>query len=188
MLGIIIILSILFLTTFVAIDQRLDKERDKLYSIQLTNLKLKLEDWSLDDIRLRPINEDEVLYITLAQLKYAGYAEKDVENPKTGKQLKNSLTFKISLVGKKVVYEIVDGTVEDTNENVDSIITLAGDDVEVYNITGSGYIDPGYTATVDGIANTDVNVSGEVFLSTAGTYQITYLLNDTKVIRNIIVR
>ncbi len=189
MLGIIIILSILFLISFAAIDQRLEKERDILYSVQLNEMKINLEDWSLDDIRLRPLYASEIIYLTLAQLKYAGYVDRTVENPKTSKPFANYMTFKISLTGRKYNYEIIESTIADTKDKVDNVITLKGDPVEVYSMTGAGYIDPGYTATSGLIdATDDVNVSGIVNLSTKGVYQITYSLGDTKVIRNVIVR
>lgn len=188
MLGIIILLSILFLTSFVAVDQRLGKEREKLYDIQLTNLKLKLENWSLDDTRLRPTSSTEEVYITLAQLKYAGYVEKDIENPKTGKQFSDSMTFKISLDGRRVVFDVVENTITDAKDDK-TVILIEGADVEVYTATGSGYDDPGFKALVDGVDQTSkVLVSGEANLSTKGVHQITYMLNDVKVIRNIIVR
>ena len=99
------------------------------------------------------------------------------------------MTFKISLTGRKYNYEIVESTIADTKARLDNIITLKGDPVEVYDMTGAGYIDPGYTAKKGLVDATDeVNVSGIVNLSTKGVYQITYSLGDTKVIRNIIVR
>ena len=108
MLAVIIILTIVATITFPIVSQSIEKNREKLYYAQLDEIKLNAEKWAYSNLDLLPTVEDEMITITLQNLKEGGFVALDIRDPRNDKLLPNDLkitiTFKNNNIFKNFFY------------------------------------------------------------------------------------
>lgn len=110
-LAVVMILSITYLVVTPLITGSIKESKDKLYEIQLENIK--------SAARLHMINFDledgETTTITLDALKKYGLVEKDIKNPKTGNEFNSCMLVKVKRIGDIYEYDVI--TEDDCIEN-----------------------------------------------------------------------
>ena len=96
MMAVIIILAIVATITFPIVSQSIEKNREKLYYSQLDEIKLNAEKWAYSNLDLLPTVEDEMITITLQNLKEGGFVALDIRDPRTNELLPNDLKITIT--------------------------------------------------------------------------------------------
>ena len=193
LLGVLVVLSVILMIAFPLITTYINKSKQKAYDTQMELIITGLKDYAIDHKEVLPVNDTDYVTFTLGQLKALGIVNNSVVNPLDGKEIDDSMEFKIVKDGSKYTYQIVESSrlSRDDNNHTPSII-LNGNILNYIDLD-STYTELGASATdYDGkplsvtIDKTDLDVS------TIGVYQIRYEVidsNNTKsyAIRTVIV-
>lgn len=113
-LTVIIILGVIGLIVFPAVNSMIKESRQDLYDEQLEEIRLAGEKWAYNNLDLLPTMEDEYITITLLELKRGGYLPLDIRDPRSGELLSNGLSLKIMYDNNDYNFEI-----EETITNTD---------------------------------------------------------------------
>ncbi len=83
---VIVLLSLIGIFTFPSINKTLSERKEKLYNIQIENIKTSTESYINKNNLF--VGNDKV-YVTLCQLKQEGFTDENVKDPRTGKKIPN---------------------------------------------------------------------------------------------------
>ena len=195
LLAVIVILSIILVIAVPSVNRYIKQSKEKAYKVQISELLDAVESYANMNNEILPENDDEVIKITLGQLKIEGIVKNDTKNPYNDKFFDDALTFIIKKKGNRYTYEIDEDTIKvrETTNNSPSI-KLTGNTVVYYSINSS-YQEEGSSAyDYNGKVISDVNVdSSSLDMSVKGVYYIKYTATDsygttTTVYRNVVVR
>ena len=202
MLAVIIILTIVATITFPIVSQSIEKNREKLYYAQLDEIKLNAEKWAYSNLDLLPTVEDEMITITLQNLKEGGFVALDIRDPRNDELLPNDLKITITFKNNNYVIEVLSdsGTIDSVFEKGAPTIILNGNVVEYVEIN-STYIEKGALAknsSGDLLGDTSIIYQkngievGGIDTSDIATYTVTYSVSDSEyrstITRTVIVR
>ena len=193
LLGVLVVLSVILMIAFPLITTYINKSKQKAYDTQMGLIITGLKDYVIEHKEVLPVNDTDYVTFTLGQLKALGIVNNSVVNPLDGKEIDDSMEFKIIKDGSKYIYQIVESSrLSRNDENHTPSIILNG------NILN--YIDLDSTYTELGASATDYNGKPlsvtidktDLDVSTIGVYQIRYEAidsNNTKsyAIRTVIV-
>jgi len=144
-LTVIIVLGVVSLIVFPAVNVMIKESREKLYNEQLEKIKLASEKWAYNNIDLLPSIDGESITITLLELKRGGYLPLDIRDPRTDELISNGLSVVITYQSNDYKYTIRD-IISNTEYNENSpILVLNGEPVETIEINES-YIENGVVA------------------------------------------
>ncbi len=216
-LGVIIILTIIFLLVVPTVNKIIDRSRQTAHDSQINTLLEATYNWSLKNLSKLP-SEDEKVFVTLGELKKGGFIDPKFVDPSTQNQFPDELVISITKVdsnyknknkyAKKYGRYLYEVNFELLQQNNKPIIVLenmtansSGDYVTKINLNEK--LDKvNYKATsIDGDNLTDKvliiivfddRVVDEVDTSHVGVYDISYIVVDkdglsTKVTRSVIV-
>lgn len=107
LIAVLVLLGVIGLIAIVTVNNELKENKEKLYNIQIDNIKRSAKNWAVDNVFSLPDNDGEFVIITLGELKQQGLFE-DAVNPKTNKPFDNNLQIKITLVENSYIYEIIE--------------------------------------------------------------------------------
>ena len=195
LLAVIVILSIILVIAVPSVNRYIKQSKEKAYKVQISELLDAVESYANMNNEILPENDDEVIKITLGQLKIEGIVKNDTKNPYNDKYFDDALTFIIKKKGNRYTYEIDEDTIKvrETTNNSPSI-KLTGNTVVYYSINSS-YQEEGSSAyDYNGKVISDVNVdSSSLDMSVKGVYYIKYTATDsygttTTIYRNVVVR
>ncbi len=195
LLAVIVILSIILVIAVPSVNRYIKQSKEKAYKVQISELLDAVESYANMNNEILPENDDEIIKITLGQLKIEGIVKNDTKNPYNDKYFDDALTFIIKKKGNRYTYEIDEDTIKvrETTNNSPSI-KLTGNTVVYYSINSS-YQEEGSSAyDYNGKVISDVNVdSSSLDMSVKGVYYIKYTATDsygttTTIYRNVVVR
>lgn len=198
LLSVIVLVGIMVLIAVPTVNEMIQDAKEKNYNLQINQIESAAQAWASDN--LTSIGDNELVTITLSQLKMSGIISKNIKNPLTNEYLANDMEILITKNNKLFNVDVLDETGTDKtpfNEN-SLVITLYGKYFENVEINES-YTDPGVIfKDVDGnvvsyatsIKKDGVTVS-LVDTSLLGVYEITYTATNnsvtSKVVRKITV-
>ena len=174
-----------------------------MYYSQLDEIKLNAEKWAYSNLDLLPTVEDEMITITLQNLKEGGFVALDIRDPRTNELLPNDLKITITFRNNNYEIEVLADSGTSTNnafkEGAPTII-LNGNVVEYVEIN-SIYIEKGTLAKNSaGELLKDVSIIyqkngvevGGIDTSDVATYTVTYSVSDgeyrSTITRTVVVR
>ena len=164
---VIVLLSLISIFTFPSINKVINERKEKLYNIQIENIKASAESY-INKNNLFSTN-DKVI-VTLCELKQSGFTDENIKDPRTGLLISdNSRVIAIKDSNK---YDFI---IENDNDN-----TCAVNDKDLYEYieVGSEYIlkndDNKYTITIY-LNNEEVD---SVDTSEINTYVIKYVSSN----------
>ena len=108
LLGVIVILGVITLIATVGINSSMKKSKEELYELQIDNIIRGAKNWASGNVFELPENDGEEIYLTLQELKAAGFVEQDITNPLTNELFSDQLQVKITKVDNNYNYEIVE--------------------------------------------------------------------------------
>ena len=149
LIAVIVIIGVLVLITLPTIERITKENNNKVYQQQLDNIILSLKSWASDNRFFLPEEENEILTMTLENLKSEGYIEYQTKNPLTGKCFDNNMLLIIKKTKKSYTYSIDLDTVKETGDcgvTVDRpMLALNGNIIENVEVN-SVYVDKGVIA------------------------------------------
>ncbi len=108
LLGVIIILSVIALITFVTVSGTIKDSKEQLYDAQIELIIMGAKTWASSNVFKLPENDKESITITLLQLKQSGFVESDITNPITGELFSDNLQIKITKIDNNYKYEVIE--------------------------------------------------------------------------------
>jgi len=204
LLGVIVILAIIALLTFPAIEKVIKKSSDTVYDAQINTILTAAYDFSLKNISFLP-NNNEIKYITLGELKLDGLVDFDIKDPRTKEKFPDNLVISIRNVGNSYknnsdlsrktgnyLYTIELSNLD--NKSLEPIINLTGltknsnGDYILIKSLNESLSDISYTAqSISGVNLTDKvryyiesndSVVDSINTSNPGIYKIHYFVID----------
>ena len=197
-LTVIIIIGVIGLIAFPAVNSMIKDAREKLYNNQIEEIKLAAEKWSYDNIKLLPSNENESITLTLLELKRGGYLPLDIKNPKTDEPLSNGLIIVITYKANDYEYTIEnDKVITQITEDSPSII-IGGESIVTVEVSDE-YIQSAATAkTKEGVdISSDIVITyfdngkeiANIDTSQLKTYTVEYsVIDKTKNLKTIVTQ
>ncbi|MEG1647488.1 MAG: DUF5011 domain-containing protein, partial [Bacilli bacterium] len=178
LLSVIALLGVLAFVIIPNIESILKNSKGSLYDKQIDLIETAAKLWSSDEKYkiLLEKNESWPYVITLSDLQYFNFIEKDINNPKTKTPFSENTLILITKSNGKYVFNVE----ETTDDHLSPIITLNGDkDIQVE--INSLYTELGATVkknNVDVIVTTKIQENGVVVSSIdnskVGSYMIIY--------------
>ena len=169
LMGVIVILGVVALIAVPTIRTITRESKDELYEIQIISIKEGLKNWAIDNSKILPQEEGQVITITLGQLKMGGFVDSSLKNPKTKKCFGNDMTLTIKRYQKNYIYEVNEDTgteVDTCDDYMKPYIVINGDAV-VYVEVGNEYKEVGAIA-LDELGN-DITSSITTKISGSGS-------------------
>ena len=143
LMAIVLIVGIVALVIIPNIDRVIERHRQNSYDSQVRTIELAANNFAIDNININTIEEDEFVYITLAQLKIGGYITDDIINPITRNPFSGETIIKISKVGNNFIFEVYPEETTDMEALVN--VRMVGDVIEVI-CENSIYVEKGVIA------------------------------------------
>ena len=147
LLAVIFIIGIISVVAIPIINKVSKQSSEELYQMQISNIEDGAKNWAASNIAILPEDTDNLITLTLGQLKIGGFVERDIKNPRTKKLFPNDMeiTIKKTIAGYK--YEVSEGTggINNTLDENSPIIILNGETHQIIEIN-SEYIDQGIIA------------------------------------------
>lgn len=202
LLATVIILGFISLMVVPAVDRALNRSRNELYTIQISNIREGAKNWAAKNFVVLPDKNGEIITLTLGQLKLGGFVDKDIKNPKSRKYFPNDMEIIIRNISNNYEYIVVEdsgGLDNEINYDMPSI-TLNGLVHEIVEI-GDNYEDKGVVAQEPGgsiieevttvITSNGIEVEEvkkDEFVQYKITYSVEYRGKTTSVIRTVTVK
>ena len=101
LLAVIVILSIILVIAVPSVNRYIKQSKEKAYKVQISELLDAVESYANMNNEILPENDDEVIKITLGQLKIEGIVKNDTKNPYNDKFFDDTLTFIIKKKGNR---------------------------------------------------------------------------------------
>jgi len=123
LIGVIIIISLLVLIITPVINNVIINNKEKLYQQTLDNIVVSAKNWASDSENkdLLPIDNNNCVVVTLAQLKSGGYVDLNVKDPRNGNALSNSIAVLITKHNNRYDYEIKENGASGTSCTANSV-------------------------------------------------------------------
>lgn len=106
LLAVVAILIVLALIITPIVDKNIKKSKEKMYLIQIENMRLVGKNYFTDNIQLRPTVDGNYYHIGINKLVEKGYIENNIKNPKTGKEFEEEIYIQIKNVKGSYVYTV----------------------------------------------------------------------------------
>ena len=188
LLAVLVILGLIGLLVFPAIERAIKGVRKDLYETQKTAIIDGLKNWIADNPKSLPEENGQIIYVSLGQLKIGSYVDINITNPKTDKLFDTATKVLIKRENNKYKYEVVlnDNTlVEETKtSNLSYPKVEFNGDLVMYLEVGNTYTEPGLKINnincMPGNCQYDIEFdSSNVDTTTAGSYYVKYILGTT---------
>lgn len=201
LLSVLVVLGVILLLVFPAVNNIIDTSNETVYDVQIKKILNSAYDYTLKNIELLPINEEDTYYVTLNELKKYGFIESDIASSTTKNEFSNDLVISVKKVKAGYQYNkgysVLQGnylyTVELEKMNTEEfkvnrpIITITTPSLIEVDI-GNSYVHPEYSATdingndltekvIENITYNSKNVS-EIDTNKTGIYYINYSVVD----------
>lgn len=202
LLAVLVILGLIGLLVYPAIEKTIKGVRKDLYQTQKLAMMDGMKNWVADHPRSLPEENGETVYVSLGQLKIGSYVDMNITDPNTDKLFDNATKVIVKRQNNKYKYDVLlnDETLveEEKNENVtypnlsfvgDMVVYLNLNDVFIdEGIAIDGYICKQGSCGYGGDVSFDYS---NINTSEAGSYYVKYTIygtSDLVVYRTVIVR
>ena len=202
LLAVLVVLGLIGLLVFPAIEKTIKGVRGDLYQAQKSAMIDGIKNWVADNPRSLPEENGETIYVSLGQLKIGSYVDMNISNPQTDKLFDNATKVIIKRENNKYKYDVLlddESLVEESK--ADNItypsVEFAGNMV-VYLQVGEPFIDEGITINgnlcKEGACSYNGDISfdfSNIDTSKSGSYFAKYTIygiSNLVVYRTVIVR
>ena len=200
LVSVIFLLAIMGIIAIPIVENSINSGKDDLYISQIDSVKASLKKYAIEEVNSSIKNAGTDIYLSLYQLKIAGYVSVDIKDPRTEKLLPEDMLLRIEKREKSYAYEVLEttGTKSDKTYFLASVPVLKVKPVAYYcNITSE------VTAEFNQILNDYEINSGSVtfeyynssfnrktslesLLSSENDFRVVYKSNGAYAIKNIL--
>lgn len=171
LIAVVTILGILAILAIPAVNKVIKNSQINVYNTQKSMIIDSAKNWVADNVK--SLKENKTIYITLAQLKQAGYVDKALVPNIVNECLLDDSEVEITSEDDKYLYTLNEsfGNCNDINDEKMKILLIKGNNsiinnagevvtkIEVTQENGKNFnnIDPGYKLVYEGIIYDDIN-------------------------------
>ena len=195
-LAVIVILTLMGMIIIPIVENSINSGKDELYIAQIDSVKASLKKYAIEEINAKIKNPYDTIYLSLYQLKIAGFVSLDIKDPRTEKLLPEDMLLKIEKREKSYVYEILETTgtksnMTTFNDNiptlkVDPIVYYCSNNSESFNSIVNEYEISTGTPVIEYYNATFTNkIDSETALNSNNDFRIVYKLNSAYAVKNI---
>jgi len=174
LLGVLVVLSVILMIAYPLITSYVRQTKEKAYEVQMELILTSLRDYANDHREWLPQNDGDYITLTLGQLKSVGIIKDSVINPLDGKEIEDSMEFKITKNDTRYQYEIIENTIETREDKAKSPSIELSDSPLLYLPLDSEYVEPGVKGyDYDGV-EIAVTIDNKVDMTKEGIYLVKY--------------
>lgn len=107
-MAVVIILALIAIVAFPAIESNIRYSREKAYQVQLTQICKGALNWGYNNVK--NLNDNNT--ISLGTLQKEGYVEYDIVNPKNGEYLSENVMIELKLHNNDYVCQVDESTID----------------------------------------------------------------------------
>ncbi len=183
LLAVVVILAVIGIIIVPVVINTINSNTEKLYEAQIDEIKTAAEKYALYNLSDLPLTENDILTITLKDIKDANLIDINIKNPKTEELFADNMLINIKFINNKYTFTVLDEGVVEDNQNAPKI-NINGDILMIEEVN-STFTDPGATAydknnqpvTIDiQYKKGDLQIHG-IDTKNLGTFTIVYSAN-----------
>ena len=110
LLSVIIILTLMGTIVIPIVENSINSGKDDLYIAQIDSVKASLKKYAIEKINYNIKSPGDDIYLSLYQLKIAGFVSVDIKDPRTEKLLPEDMLLRIEKREKSYTYEVLETT------------------------------------------------------------------------------
>ena len=110
LLAVIVLLTIMSMIAIPIVENSINSGKDDLYIAQIDSVKVSLKKFAIEEINSKLKNAGDDVYLSLYQLKTAGFISVDIKDPRTEKLLPEDMLLRIEKREKSYTYEVLETT------------------------------------------------------------------------------
>ena len=200
LLAVIVLLTLMGMIVIPIVENSINGGKDDLYITQIDSIKASLKKYAIEEINPKIRNSYDDIYISLYQLKIAGFVSLDIKDPRTENLLSDDMLLRVEKREKSYVYEVLETTGTKTNKTVfdtntptlevEPVVyycTITSEIPESFNVILNDYTVNSGNVTKEYY---DADFANEISLTTAlGTnkdFRIVYKANGAYAVKNIL--
>lgn len=204
LLAVLVILGILVLMIMPTIEKTMKRARENLYDLQIENIRTGAKNWAAENIIILPEHENEIITLTLGQLKIGNFVTKDISSPKTNQLFPNDMEIIIKKGIDDYEYIVIEdsGGFDDSLDYNTPLLTLNGlvhEIVEINSIYEDDFViarTPSGSLIDDDEVNVKItsngvvvpNIDTSLYVQYKIKYTVIYNSVSASVIRTVTIR
>ena len=110
LISVIFLLAVMGMIVIPIVENSINSGKDDLYISQIDSVKASLKKYAIEEINSQIKNSGNDVYLSLYQLKIAGYVSMDMKDPRTEKLLPEDMLLRIEKREKSYAYEVLETT------------------------------------------------------------------------------
>lgn len=110
LLSVIVLLTIMGMIVIPIVENSINSGKDDLYISQIDSVKASLKKYAIEKVNANIKNAGDDVYLSLYDLKIAGFVSVDIKDPRTEKLLPEDMLLRIEKREKSYVYEVLETT------------------------------------------------------------------------------
>lgn len=116
LIAVITILALLGMIIVPVVENSINSGKDELYISQIDSIKASLKQYAIKNINSNIKNAGDDIYLSLYQLKLAGFVNLDIADPRSENLIPNDMLLRIEKREKSYIYEVLETTGTETNQ------------------------------------------------------------------------
>jgi len=117
LLAVIVLLTLMGTIVIPIVENSINSGKDDLYIAQIDSIKASLKKYAIEQINTKIKNSGDDVYLSLYQLKIAGFVSMDIKDPRTEKLLPEDMLMRIEKREKSYTYEVLETTGTKSNSS-----------------------------------------------------------------------
>lgn len=110
LISVIFLLAVMGMIVIPIVENSINSGKDDLYISQIDSVKASLKKYAIEEVNSQMRNAGDDVYLSLYQLKIAGYVSVDMKDPRTEKLLPEDMLLRIEKREKSYAYEVLETT------------------------------------------------------------------------------
>lgn len=115
LIAVITILALLGMIIVPVVENSINSGKDELYISQIDSIKASLKQYAIKNINSNIQNAGDDIYLSLYQLKIAGFVNLDIADPRSENLIPNDMLLRVEKREKSYIYEVLETTGTTTN-------------------------------------------------------------------------
>lgn len=188
LLAVITLLGLISLIIVPTAEKAIKNTKNNMYEKQKASILTSLQEWTTDNKNL--FYDNNLISLTLSDLKEQNYVDYDIKNPRTGKCISNNLGLIVEKISNGFKYSIVgDQLADGKNDDCSTIerypTLILNGNISMNLELDSEFVEPGYLAQdIDGNDITSlVVIKNNVNNNYLGTYTVEYRVKSNNLTR-----
>lgn len=202
LVAVITILALLGMIIVPVVENSINSGKDELYISQIDSIKASFKQYAIKNINSNIKNAGDDIYLSLYQLKLAGFVNLDIADPRSENLIPNDMLLRIEKRERSYIYEVLETTGTETNQkkyNKNTPIIETDEIVYYCPVIENGSVPEEFNNILNDYSITSGTVTYEYYdshlsekheltelLSKAEDFRVVYKAGDAYFIKNVL--